>query len=177
MKANAFSHLSAFILHPYLSVFLTKLALEQLPQLRHGLLGVFAIGVNAHFRALGGGEDDHLHHALAVRLARLLAELVHADVALELVGQIHELHRRPRVQPELVGDDDVTRGGRHGRDLRFAICNLRLRSIANRKLQIGNHFPWSASSSSSAIASRVLLWRRKRRNVSFWRLLNTAFIA
>ena len=32
----------------------------------------------------------------------------------ELVGHVHELHRRPRVQPELVADDDVSGGGGHG---------------------------------------------------------------
>src|SRR5215207_2746658 len=96
-----------------LSVLFSELSLEQFRELDDGVLRVVAVGVNAHLRAFGGGEDDHLHDALAVGLAGLLAELHHPDVALELVGHVHELHRRPRVQAELVRDDDVTGGGVH----------------------------------------------------------------
>ena len=46
-------------------------------------------------------------------IARLFAELVNLHIALELIGHIHELHRRPRVQAKLVAHDDVPGSRRH----------------------------------------------------------------
>src|SRR5688572_1991853 len=91
------------------SVF-AELLVEQLTELPNGFFGIFSGRFDLQWRALGGGEDDHLHHALAVGFARFLAALDHLDVALELVGQIDELHRRPRVQAKLVLNDDFARG-------------------------------------------------------------------
>src|SRR5688572_28684754 len=53
--------------------FFSELAREQLHQFLHRLLRVRPFRFDAQRRALGGGEDDHLHHALAVRFRGLLA--------------------------------------------------------------------------------------------------------
>ena len=87
--------------------FLTKLVLEQLRQLGDRLVRVGTFRLDPQRRPLRRGEDDHLHHALTIGFGRLVASLVHHDFGLKLVGRIHELHRRPRVQAERVADDDV----------------------------------------------------------------------
>src|ERR1041384_4497637 len=75
---------SSFILS---SLFFAKLALKQLRQFLHGAFGVHALGFDADRRPLRRRKNDHLHHALAVGLRRLIAPPLPRDPAGKPGGQ------------------------------------------------------------------------------------------
>ena len=76
--------------------------------------GILARCDDSQGRAFGGGQNDHLHDALAVRLLRLVAAFIHGNLAIELIGQVNKLHRGPGVQPQLVAYDKFTGNKGHG---------------------------------------------------------------
>ena len=70
---------TALCLLPTHGLLLTKFTFNQLDKFRNCLFSIFALSFNTERRALGGGEDDHLHHAFPIGLARFFATLKHRD--------------------------------------------------------------------------------------------------
>lgn len=95
-------------------LFFTELVLDKFGQLFDGLLRIFSFGFDPQGGSLSGLEGNHLHDAFTVHAARLRTVFVDGDGGGKLVGQIHELHRRPGVQAQGIGDDNFTAHGSHG---------------------------------------------------------------
>ena len=60
---------------------------------------VFSVGFKLQAGAFGGGKHHHVHDAFAINT---LFSLPYADIAPELIGNVHKLHRRAGVQAESV---------------------------------------------------------------------------
>src|SRR5690348_10710354 len=76
----------------------------------HGRFRVRSIGAEHERRSALGGEHHDAHDALAIDLHAVLHE---GDLALEAGGDLHDLGRRPGVEPVLV--DDLHRSFDHQR--------------------------------------------------------------
>ena len=71
---------------------------------RQGLLGVITLGRELQLRSLGRGQRHEAHEALGVHV---LHPVVDDDLALELVGHLHQFGRGPQMEPQLVDDGQV----------------------------------------------------------------------
>src|SRR5258708_38303897 len=72
------------------------------PEQGHHRLGfIRTVGLDHDGRAFGGGEHHHAHDALGIDPAAVARD---PYVGGEFAGELRELGRRARVQPQLVGD-------------------------------------------------------------------------
>jgi hypothetical protein len=103
----------------------SEAGIDELGELIDGFLGVMAVGGDAQEGAFDGGEDDHLHDALAVGLGGLGRLGLDADLGLELIGEVDKLHGGPGVQAKPVADDDISGNGGHRVDSGFGLFHGR----------------------------------------------------
>src|SRR5690242_636636 len=92
-------------------VLLIEIALDKTLQRHDGSLGIRTVGPEEDRRALPQLEAHDAHDALRIDPV-LDAVAAHADLALKALRQLGQLDRRPRMQPNLMGDDDRCFGGR-----------------------------------------------------------------
>ncbi len=82
------------------NLFLAKAAIDQpFESVKRGG-GIVAVGLNFQACAFGGGKHHHVHDAFAIHA---LIGFPNANGAVELVGDIHKLHRGPGMKAELIG--------------------------------------------------------------------------
>ncbi len=84
-----------------------KLTRDQIGQSGDGILGINTLGFDSQHCSTLSGKAEQLQDAPAVRCAAVAANL---DIGLECLRQSHELISGSQMEPEDVGNSDLTTG-------------------------------------------------------------------